>query len=138
MKKFASVKWKGGGKDGTGHITTQSEELIDVPYSYPTRFGNERGTNPEELIAAGHAACFTMQLSFNFNKLGFRADEIDTQCEIIFDTDKSEIVQSHLIIQARVPDISKDKFNEAVEDARANCPVSKLLKAKIIADANLV
>jgi osmotically inducible protein OsmC len=138
MKKFASVKWKGSGKDGKGHITTQSEELIDVPYSYPTRFGSERGTNPEELVAAAHAACFTMQLSFNLNKMGFVADEIDTQCEIIFDTDKSEITQSHLIVQAKVPSIEREKFNEAVEDARTNCPLSKLLKAKIIADANLV
>jgi lipoyl-dependent peroxiredoxin len=138
MKKFASAKWKGSGKEGKGYISLQSEEMVDAPYSYAKRFEDQPGTNPEELVAAAHAACFTMQLSFNLNKMGFTADEIDTQCEIIFNKQKSEITTSHLLVQAKVPEIQKEKFNEAVEDARKNCPVSKLLKAQIVCDANLV
>ena len=138
MKKFASAKWKGSGKEGKGYISLQSEVMLDVPYSFAKRFEDEPGTNPEELVAAAHAACFTMQLSFNLNKLGFTADEIDTQCDITFDTDKKEITQSHLLVQAKIPDITKEKYDEAVNDAKVNCPLSKLLKAKIVCDANLV
>lgn len=138
MKKFASAKWKGSGKEGKGYISLQSEAMVDVPYSYAKRFEDVPGTNPEELVAAAHAACFTMQLSFNLNKIGFTADEIDTQCEITFDMGQQAITRSHLLVQARIPDITKDKFNEAVEDARKNCPLSKLIKAEIVCDANLI
>jgi osmotically inducible protein OsmC len=138
MKKFASAKWKGSGKEGKGYITLQSEIMADVPYSFAKRFEGKEGTNPEELIAAAHAACFTMQLSFNLNKLGFIADEIDTQCDITFDSDKKEITLSHLLVQAKVPNIPQDTFEEAVNDAKINCPLSKLLNAKILCDANLL
>jgi lipoyl-dependent peroxiredoxin len=137
MKRHATVHWQGAGKDGKGNITTQSNVLNGSPYAYRTRYENELGTNPEELIAAAHASCFTMKLSFNFVKAGFHSESIDTRCDIDFDTDKNQIISSKLTVKAKVPGISKERFDEEVEDARKNCPVSKLLRAEILCSAQL-
>lgn len=137
MNRYATVHWEGPGKDGKGNITTQSNVLNKTPYAFNTRYENETGTNPEELIAAAHASCFTLKLSFNFTKAGFPPESIDTRCDINFDTVKNEIISSSLTVKARVPEISKEKFDEAIEDAKKNCPVSKLLKTEIKCDAQL-
>jgi lipoyl-dependent peroxiredoxin len=137
MKRHASVTWKGSGKEGKGEITTPSGVLNKTPYAYNTRYENVLGTNPEELIAAAHASCFTMKLSFNLIKARFPQDSIDTRCDITFDTEKNEIISSQLTVRAKVPGISKEKFDEEVEDARKNCPVSKLLRAEITCNAQL-
>jgi osmotically inducible protein OsmC len=138
MKRYATVNWQGAGKEGKGTVTTQSNALNGNSYAYKTRYENEMGTNPEELIAAAHASCFTMKLSFNFVKAGFHSESIDTKCVIDFDTEKNEIVSSHLTVKAKVPGINKERFDSEVEDARKNCPVSKLLKAEITCTAELL
>ncbi len=137
MKRFATAHWQGTGKEGKGELTTQSTVLNKTPYSFGARFAEEKGTNPEELIAAAHAGCFTMKLSLNLTKAGFTPDSIDTRCEITLDIDKVEIVLSHLTIKAKVPGISKEKFDELVIDAKTNCPVSKLYNTKITSEIKL-
>jgi osmotically inducible protein OsmC len=138
MKRYASANWQGTGKEGKGNLTTQSKILDKAQYSAGSRFEEDPGTNPEELVAAAHAGCFTMKLSFNLSKEGFTPENIDTKCEITFDKEKGAIVKSHLIVTAKVPEISKEKFDEAVADARANCPISKLLNATITCESTLV
>jgi len=136
MKRFASANWQGSGKEGKGLLTTQRGVLNSTPYSYTTRFEeNENGTNPEELLAAAHAGCFTMKLSFNIDAAGFTATNIDTKC--IISLEDGVISKSHLKIKAKVPGITPEKFEELVTDAEANCPVSKLLKATITHEAQL-
>ena len=137
MKRYATANWKGTGKEGKGHITTQSTLLNQAPYEYGSRFEDKTGTNPEELIAAAHSGCFTMKLSLNLTKAGFPPENIDTSCSIILDAEKGEITSSHLNVKAKVPGIGKDEFDKQVEDARVNCPVSKLLKATITCEARL-
>jgi lipoyl-dependent peroxiredoxin len=137
MNRHATVNWKGSGKDGKGSITTQSNVLNNTPYAYNTRYGNEVGTNPEELIAGAHASCFTLKLSFNLANAGFPAENIDTRCDLDFDTAKNEIKSSKLSVKARVPGITNESFNNAVEDAKKNCPVSKLLNTEISCEAQL-
>ncbi len=137
MKRFATANWQGTGKEGKGNITTQSNILNKTQYSFGTRFAEGNGTNPEELVAAAHAGCFTMKLSFNLTGAGFPPDNIDTRCDITLDTDKGEIVLSHLTVKAKVPGISKEKFEELVADAKANCPISKLYNTKITYEALL-
>lgn len=137
MNRHATVNWQGSGKDGKGDITTQSNVLNKTPYTYNTRYENEVGTNPEELIAAAHASCFTLKLSFNFTNAGFPPETIETRCDINFDTTKNEIISSKLTVKARVPGINKETFDKEVEDAKNNCPVSKLLKSEIICNAEL-
>src|SRR4051812_1096736 len=138
MKRTASANWQGTGKEGKGNLTTQSTVLNKTQYSYLTRFENGTGTNPEELIAAAHAGCFTMKLSFNLTGAGFPPDNIDTQCEVTLDPAKGEITESKLTVKAMVPGISVEKFNELVENAEKNCPISKLLNTKISTDAKLI
>lgn len=135
MKRNATAVWQGTGKEGKGHITTQSTTLNKTQYSFGSRFENGVGTNPEELVAAAHAGCFTMKLSFVLNAAGFTADEIETKCDI--DLVDGAITSSHLTINAKVPGISKEKFDEAVADAKANCPISKLYNTEITAEAKL-
>jgi len=136
MKRFASANWQGSGKEGKGLLTTQRGVLNSTPYSYTTRFEeNENGTNPEELLAAAHAGCFTMKLSFNIDAAGFTATNIDTKC--IITLEDGVISKSHLKIKAKVPGITPEKFEELVADAETNCPVSKLLKATITHEAQL-
>jgi len=135
MKRYATANWKGSGKDGKGTNTTQSGVLKDTQYSYKSRFEEGPGTNPEELVAAAHAGCFTMKLSFVLNEGGSTADEIETKCEITFEN--GAVTKSHLVVKARVPGISKEKFEEAAKNAKENCPISKLLKTDITMEATL-
>ncbi len=135
MKRNATAVWQGTGKEGNGHLTTQSTVLNETQYSFNSRFAEGIGTNPEELIAAAHAGCFTMKLSFNLSGAGFVPEKLETKCEITFEN--GEITLSHLILNASVPEISKEKFDELVADAEANCPISKLLNTKITVDATL-
>ena len=136
MKRNATAVWQGSGKDGKGNLTTQSGTLSSTQYSYKSRFEEGVGTNPEELIAAAHAGCFTMKLSFNIDAAGFKADELTTKCEISLE--EGTITSSHLTLTAKIPGISQDQFEAAVKDAEANCPVSKLLKTiKITVDSTL-
>jgi len=135
MKKNATAVWQGTGKEGTGHLTTQSGVLDKNQYSFKSRFEQGIGTNPEELVAAAHAGCFTMKLSFNIDAAGFKADTLETKCDI--DLVDGSIINSHLTLNAKVPGISKEKFDELVVDAEKNCPISKLLNTKITVDASL-
>lgn len=136
MKRTATAHWLGGGKTGKGHLTTQSSVLKETAYSYHTRFEDGIGTNPEELIAAAHAGCFTMKLSFNLEGAGFAPDELNTRCEITFEN--GVVSKSHLILKAKVEGIDQAKFTELVKDAEANCPISKLLNTAISVDATLL
>ena len=135
MKRNATAVWQGSGKEGKGTLSTQSNVLDKTQYSFNTRFENGKGTNPEELIAAAHAGCFTMQLAFNLDKAGFTPTELNTKCEITIEDFK--ITQSHLTLQATVEGIPQEKFNDVVTDAKENCPVSKLLNAAISIDHTL-
>jgi osmotically inducible protein OsmC len=135
MKRFANAKWQGTGKEGKGNLSTQSTVLNDTAYSFSSRFEEGIGTNPEELIAAAHSGCFTMKLSFVLNAAGFTAESIETRCDITL-TDGS-ITTSSLTTKAVVPGISAEQFAAAAADAKANCPVSKLLNCDITLDAVL-
>lgn len=136
MKRFATANWKGSGKEGTGTNTTQSGVLSNTQYSYKSRFEEGNGTNPEELVAAAHAGCFTMKLSFVLNAAGFTADNIDTKCTITLDP-AAGITESHLEVTATVPGIDAAKFAECAAEAKANCPISKLLNTNITMEASL-
>jgi osmotically inducible protein OsmC len=135
MKRKATAVWKGSGKEGNGHLTTQSTILDKTQYSFNSRFAEGKGTNPEELIAAAHAGCFSMKLSFVLNEAGFTADEINTDCFITIDN--GAVTMSELKLTAKVPGISKEKFQEAAEDAKKNCPISKLLNTNITLEVTL-
>jgi osmotically inducible protein OsmC len=135
MKRKATAVWKGSGKDGNGHLTTQSTTLDKTQYSFNSRFAEGKGTNPEELIAAAHAGCFTMKLSFVLNEAGFTADELSTECAITIDN--GAITQSELKLTGKVSGITKEKFQAAADDAKKNCPVSKLLNTNITLEVNL-
>ncbi len=135
MSRSATAKWQGSGKEGTGHLSAQSGVLKDLMYSYKTRFEDEPGTNPEELIAAAHAGCFSMKLSFVLGESGFTPDQIETKCEITLAA--GAITKSHLIVNAKVPGIDKDKFDECAKNAKENCPVSKILNTEISMEATL-
>ena len=135
MKRKATAVWNGSGKDGKGRVTTQSSTLNNTQYSYKSRFEEGTGTNPEELIAAAHAGCFAMKLSFVLQEAGFTADELNAECTITLDN--GAITESAITLQAKVPGITKEKFEEAANDAKANCPISKLLNAKITLNSTL-
>ena len=135
MKRHATAIWQGSGKEGTGTLSTQSRILDKASYAFNSRFENGKGTNPEELIAAAHAGCFTMQLAFNVGKAGFTPTELNTKCEITIEDFK--ITTSHLILQATIDGISQEKFDEVVADAKQNCPVSRLLNTDISIEATL-
>lgn len=135
IKRKSSAQWKGPGKTGTGTVSTASGILKQTPYSYLSRFESGSGTNPEELVAAAHAGCFSMKLAFNLQEAGFTATEINTECEIVFDN--GTVTNSNLTVKARIPDITTEKFNELVKHAEQNCPISKLLRATISVSATL-
>lgn len=135
MKRQATAVWQGTGKEGKGQLTTQSAILNKTQYSYKSRFEEGTGTNPEELVAAAHAGCFTMKLSFNIDAAGFVAEQLETKCDITLDS--GSITQSELTLTAKVKGISKEKFDELVADAEKNCPISKLLNTKISVKATL-
>lgn len=138
MKRNATAVWNGTGKEGTGNLTTQSTVLNKTQYSFNSRFAEGVGSNPEELVAAAHAGCFSMKLSFVLGAAGFTADEIQTKCEITLDPAAGAITESHLIVSAKIPGISKEQFDAAVADAKANCPISKLLNTNITHEAVLL
>jgi osmotically inducible protein OsmC len=133
MDRKAKAVWQGTGKEGTGHLSTDSGVLASAPYSFKTRFENERGTNPEELIAAAHAGCFTMALAFQLQGAGFTPTELTTEAAVSLDKDGDgfKIGKSHLTLRATVPGIDKAKFEELARTAEKNCPVSKVLNADI-------
>ncbi|MEO6289683.1 MAG: OsmC family protein [Ginsengibacter sp.] len=135
MIRNATAIWQGTGKEGKGTLSTQSTVLDKTQYSYNSRFEEGPGTNPEELIAAAHAGCFTMKLSFVLQEAGFTADEIETKCGVTLAD--GAITKSHLVVTAKVPNISKEKFEESAINAKQNCPVSKLLNAEISMEATL-
>jgi len=136
MKRNATAIWQGSGKEGKGTLTAPSKVLNNTPYSFKTRFEEGVfGTNPEELVAAAHAGCFSMKLSFNIDAAGFTADQIETKCEVTFAD--GVITHSHLTVGVKVKGISKEKFDEAVADAEKNCPISRSLTAKISVTASL-
>jgi osmotically inducible protein OsmC len=136
MKRTATVNWKGSGKEGKGTVSTQSGVLKNNQYSASSRFENGTGTNPEELIAAAHAGCFSMKLGFVLSAAGFTPENIDTECTITLEN--GAITESHLEVKASVPNIDESKFNECAADAKANCPVSKALNTNITLEASLV
>ncbi len=140
MKRQASAVWQGGIKDGKGSISTQSTTLKDAQYSYSTRFENGVGTNPEELLAAAHAGCFSMALSAVLNQAGLTAERIQTACSISLEKSGEGfgITESHLEVEAKVPGATPEGFEKAAEGAKANCPVSKLYNTKITLNAKLV
>lgn len=136
MKRNATAVWNGTGKEGKGHLSTQSTVLNKTQYSYSSRFESGVGTNPEELIAAAHSGCFTMKISFLLNAAGFTADEIETRCDV--ELVDGSITGSHLNVKAKVPGISKEQFDAVVTDAKTNCIISKLLNANITHEAVLL
>ncbi len=135
MKRNATAVWNGSGKEGKGLMSTQSTVLNNAQYSYVSRFENGIGTNPEELMAAAHAGCFSMKLSFVLGAAGFTPDEIQTTCAITLEG--GAITKSELTVKAKVPGIDAAKFKECAEDAKANCPVSKAYNFEITLDASL-
>jgi len=131
--------WKGGLKDGRGTVSSSSGALSNVPYNFSMRFENEKGTNPEELIAAAHAACFSMALSLFLGNAGMTADSIDTTATVTLEKvgDAFTVTASHLDTTVRIPNADKAKFQEAADGAKAGCPISRLLNTKITLDARL-
>jgi osmotically inducible protein OsmC len=132
MKSFSTANWKGTGKEGSGTISTGKGALKNTSYDYKSRFEDGQYTNPEELIAAAHAGCFSMKLSFVLGAAGF---SIDTKCTVTLDS--GTVTSSHLEVKASVPGIDAAKFAECAADAKANCPISKLLNTNITMDASL-
>jgi len=136
MKRTSVAVWNGTGKEGSGNITTQSQILNKAHYKWASRFEEAQGTNPEELMAAAHAGCFTMKLSFLLVAAGFTAEKIETSSTMTLES--GTITESHLVVKASVPGISADKFKECAEDAKVNCPVSKALNMSITMEASLL
>ncbi|RYC70295.1 MULTISPECIES: OsmC family protein [Spirosoma] len=135
IKRNATAHWTGTGKDGKGTLSTASTVLNQTQYSFNTRFADGVGTNPEELVAAAHAGCFAMQLAFNIQQAGFAADSLDVQCTVTLED--GSISSSTLKLTASVPGLEKEKFDELVEHAEKNCPISKLFNTTINVDATL-
>jgi lipoyl-dependent peroxiredoxin len=133
MKRQASAQWQGDLKTGKGSLTTDSGVLSQTPYSFSTRFEGEKGTNPEELIAAAHAGCFTMALSAELGKAGLTAKSLRTTAAVSLEKNGGGwgVTESHLELVAQVPGASQEAFKQAAETAKANCPISKLLNARI-------
>ena len=139
MQRTASAHWSGGLKDGKGSVSSQSGVLSNTQYSFSSRFESGIGTNPEELIAAAHAGCFTMALSAELGKLGMTAESLDTKATLTLDfiDGKPTITTSHLDVTARIPGGDREKFQEAAHNAEVGCPVSRVLNAKISVTATL-
>ncbi len=140
MQRTASAHWSGGLKDGKGTVSTQSGVLSQTQYSFSTRFENGVGTNPEELIAAAHAGCFSMALSAQLGSAGMTADSIDTKATLTLDKTEAgfTITSVHLDVKVKIPGADKAKFDEAAQNAKKGCPVSRVLNANITMDAQLV
>jgi len=139
ITRTATARYEGFGKEGKGHVSTQSGVLSDNPYGFTTRFENEPGTNPEELIAAAHAACFTMALSFALAREGLSAGTLETRAAVKLDKDGDgfKVSRSDLTLTADVPGIDAERFAAVAADAKANCPISKLLNAEITLEHRL-
>jgi osmotically inducible protein OsmC len=139
MKRTASAQWRGDLKSGKGSLSTASGVLSGTPYSFHTRFEDGQGTNPEELLAAAHAGCFTMALSAQLAGAGLTAESMETTCSISLEKqpDGFAITESHLDLKARVPGATQEQFDTAVNAAKAGCPVSKLYKANITLTSKL-
>jgi len=135
MKRNATAVWNGSGKEGKGHLTTQSKVLKQTQYSFSSRFEEGVGTNPEELVAAAHAGCFTMKLSFVLGEAGFVPETLETTAYINLENGK--ISESHLVLKATVKGIGMDAFNAAVKEAELNCPISLSLNTKISVESTL-
>lgn len=137
--RSASALYVGLGKDGKGSVSTQSGVLDAQPYGFNTRFEDGKGTNPEELIAAAHASCFTMALSFALAKAGHDAGELETEAKVSLDKDGDgfKVTKSALTLKATVPGISQEDFARIADDAKANCPISKLLNAEVTLEKSL-
>jgi len=140
MQRTASAHWEGGLKDGKGTVSTASGVLSNSQYSFSTRFENGIGTNPEELIAAAHAGCFSMALSAQLDGAGLKAEAIDTTANLTFEkTDAGfTITKIHLELRASIPNARDEVFQKAAADAKAGCPVSRVLNTEITLDAKLV
>src|SRR5882757_9871552 len=140
MKRKASAIWSGSLKDGKGTISTESGVLSSTPYSFRTRFESEKGTNPEELIGAAHAGCFSMALSMILGQAGMTAEKIETEATITLEQKDGgfAVTASHLDVTVTIPGADEAAFQQAAETAKANCPISKLLNATITMDAKLV
>jgi len=136
FSRTASANWKGTGMEGTGTISTQSTTLNNAQLSFKTRFAEGVGTNPEELLAAAHSGCFTMQLSFLLNEAGFTADDLNTSAKVTFED--GTITTIHLETTGKVPDITETQFVELAQKSKEVCPVSKLLNAEITLSAQLI
>ncbi len=139
MIRKAKAIWHGTGRAGNGTLSTDSGVLADTPYSFKTRFENEKGTNPEELIAAAHAGCFTMALAFQLQGAGFTPTELSTEAAVSLEPEGQgfRIKRSALTLRATVPNLDEATFNRLAGDAEKNCPVSKVLNAEITLDAKL-
>tara|TARA_R110000868_G_scaffold291085_5_gene551449 strand:+ start:243 stop:656 length:414 start_codon:yes stop_codon:yes gene_type:complete len=135
MKRKAEAVWTGTGKDGKGHLSSQSKVLNKTQYSFSSRFENGIGTNPEELIAAAHAGCFTMKLAFNLQAKNYIPESLNTSCEITLED--GAVTSSHLVLKAKVNGVNNKEFTELVKDAELNCPISKLLDTKITVEFTL-
>jgi lipoyl-dependent peroxiredoxin len=140
MIRKAKAVWHGTGRAGSGSLSSESGVLAETPYSYRTRFENEKGTNPEELIAAAHAGCFTMALAFGLQSAGYTPKELATEAAVTLEPEGQgfRISRSALTLRATVPNLDATKFVELAENAEKNCPVSKVLKADVTLDAKLV
>src|SRR5579863_8764181 len=140
MIRKAKAVWRGTGRAGNGDLTTDSAVLAQTPYSFKTRFENEKGTNPEELIAAAHAGCFTMALAFVLQAGGFTPTELTTEAAVTLEPEGQgfRISRSALTLRGQVPNLDQNKFSEMAKDAEKNCPVSKVLNAAITLDAKLI
>ena len=139
MKRSANAKWQGDLLSGKGTISMDSGLLSEANYSFHTRFENGKGTNPEELLAAAHAGCFTMALSNQLAQAGLKADSLETKCTVTVEKLESgfTITGSHLELKAKIPGATQEAFDKATQDAKAGCPVSKLYNPKITLDAVL-
>ena len=140
MSTFGTAVWSGGLKDGKGAISTKSRALKDYPYGFASRFEGKAGTNPEELIGAAHAGCFTMALSLILGEAGLTAEKMETQADVTLtkQPDGFAITAVHLTLKAKIPGVDNAKFQELAAKAKAGCPVSKVLKADITLNASLV
>ncbi len=139
IKRHASAKWHGTGKEGTGSLTTQSGTLKDTPYGFNARFGDGKGTNPEELIAVAHAGCFSMATAFQLTGAGHPPEQLDCNATLTMQVPGGfKIAAVHLVLKAKVPGLDNAKFQELALGAKENCPVSKVLNADITLDASLV
>src|SRR5262245_32109604 len=140
MIRKAKATWRGTGRDGTGDLSTDSGVLASTPYSFKTRFESEKGTNPEELIAAAHAGCFTMALAFGLQASGFNPTELSTEAAVSLEPEGKgfRINRSTLTLRAKVPNLDASKFDEMAREAEKNCPVSKVLNTAITLDAKLI